>query len=50
MCHYCGHHLSGEAIELIVNNVPVHFCHKACVIQYYQEQQERNFQSWVNFR
>lgn len=50
MCYYCGNQFNGESIELIVNDVPLYFCHKDCIIQYYQEQQERNFRSWVNFR
>lgn len=50
MCIYCNKKIDGEPIEIVVNEVPLQFCNDDCIIQYHQEQQERNFQSWVNIR
>jgi len=49
MCHYCGDLLSDEGLTVLADNVPVRFCDD-CAVIYYQEQQEKHFQSWVKYR
>ena len=50
MCTYCGHSINGSAVELQENENLVRLCDEECAVFYYQEQQERNFQSWIKIR
>lgn len=50
MCKYCGTKIQDEPIELQHNENTIHLCDEECAIFFYQEQQQRNFQSWVKIR
>jgi hypothetical protein len=50
MCHYCGHPVSDDSINMLVNDITLPFCDEECILHYYQERQETHFQSWVSFR
>ncbi len=50
MCTYCGSLINGDAIELVYNDRTIQLCEEECAIYYYQEQQQRHFQTWVKIR
>lgn len=50
MCSYCGNKLSATPVELYFEDNMVQLCDEECAIYYFQEQQQKGFQSWVKIR
>ncbi|MCR4442278.1 MAG: hypothetical protein QHH10_08965 [Peptococcaceae bacterium] len=50
VCAYCGNPLNGHAFELVINDTVLSLCDEECAILYHQEQQQKNFRTWVKIR
>lgn len=50
MCSYCGNKLNEEPVELFLDDYSVQLCDEECAIYYFQEQQQKGFQSWVKIK